>query len=119
MSELGEKLIGTVREVVAERPDFVYEPGAGCVYVHNGQPSCLLGHALWRLGLITADLSPMTNGLGITAGIPGLESLDQSELNWLDLAQGEQDLGSDWAHALVVAERGYVDYEDERSDDDE
>jgi hypothetical protein len=31
--------------------------GTGCVYVHNGEPDCIAGRVLHKLGVSTADLS--------------------------------------------------------------
>lgn len=51
-------LARVLREVAAERPDYVYEPpngGADCWYSHGSKPGCIFGHAFDRLGI--ADLS--------------------------------------------------------------
>ena len=63
MSELGAKLIASVRKFAAERPDYVYRNAddkhpsrSGCVYfTKDGKPSCLIGHALAELGLLDAQ----------------------------------------------------------------
>jgi hypothetical protein len=60
-----EKVLETLREVVAERPDYVYEApegytaGAGvtCFYVHGDVPGCVVGHVLNRLGVPLSDLA--------------------------------------------------------------
>lgn len=58
MSTLGDRLKQEVIRLAAESPDFIYEsPDEDqCVYVHEGEPSCLYGQALWNLGLIDASL---------------------------------------------------------------
>lgn len=47
-------LAAKLREVAAERPGHVYvSPGgdSGCYYRVDGEPSCIFGHALDRLGV--------------------------------------------------------------------
>ena len=41
-------LARTLREVAAERPDYIYEPpvgGSDCWYLHDNGPGCIFGHA--------------------------------------------------------------------------
>ncbi|QAY06595.1 hypothetical protein SEA_COOKIES_65 [Mycobacterium phage Cookies] len=60
-TEIGQKIITKIREIAAEKPDFVYQAPVNdcadyCVYVHGGQPSCIVGQALWKLGIIGPSL---------------------------------------------------------------
>ena len=59
MSEIKvSELWAEVIKVAQEQPDHVYEKGeAGkCNYERNGQPSCIVGHAMHRLGVSVSDL---------------------------------------------------------------
>ncbi|MBO0676915.1 hypothetical protein JRC04_05520 [Mycolicibacterium sp. S2-37] len=144
MSEIGEKLIAAVRQAAAENPDFVYkvpelldEDGNtyldeygdvatvdGCVYVANGAPSCIVGHALWSEGLIDAAFDRLNNdSIAALAGffynyhnktyaankvvkLPGLEGLDEAEIRWLGNVQGHQDDEIAWGEAVRRADEG-------------
>ncbi|MBO0676905.1 hypothetical protein JRC04_05470 [Mycolicibacterium sp. S2-37] len=108
MSEFGQKLIATVREVASEKPDFVYGDGQ-CRYVVDGQPSCLIGQALWRLDLIDASIeSRDANHDGIDTLLERLvldEDLDEAEVEWLEAAQTRQDNRAPWGVAVGDADR--------------
>ena len=122
MSELGEKLIGTVRALAENNPDFIYEApdDRSCVYVLDGLPSCIVGKALWAHGLIGASLETAENivsttvyGLGSApANVAAADDLfvwlgielDASEVAWLVAVQGEQDNGISWGRAVEVTD---------------
>lgn len=68
-----EDLAAKLREVAAERPDYVYvndrDAPCRCVYWHEseGAPGCIFGHALQRLGvdvssIISAGIRLVLNG---------------------------------------------------------
>ena len=112
MSELGEKLIASVRKFAAERPDYVYRNAddnhpqrSGCVYFTNdGQPSCLIGHALADLGLLSAQ-PELFNGSWIANVVKeyGWE-IDSRELEWLVDVQNYQDALKTWGRAVALAD---------------
>lgn len=53
-----EQLLGALQGRVAEEgEDYVYAPPSGCVYVHDGAPSCLIGCALYDLGISLDELA--------------------------------------------------------------
>lgn len=123
MSELGQQIIAKVREIAAEQPDFVYHepPGAvSCVYVHDGRPSCIIGQALWALGLIDATLehdeTPVLQpGTVYSPAKPnkvtsrdlfkhlGIE-VDTEEAKWLRAVQSFQDSQFCWLLAVERAD---------------
>lgn len=119
MSELGKKLIGIVQAKAAEYPDYVYTPPEGgeqCFYVHRGEPSCLIGQALWATGLIDGHLEsapPGPDGVAIneesfrnvveSRRFPGLGTLDWPEVCWLSRVQFWQDHREPWARAVKFA----------------
>lgn len=107
MSEIGQKIIAEVRKVAAANPDYIYERVEGspnCVYVRDGKPSCLIGHALWNLGLIDIHLPADLNYGGIHRLAPELNIwLDDAELTWLMSAQSAQDTRKTWAEAVEYA----------------
>ena len=102
-----------VKKVATERPDYVYEkPADGCAYEVDGKPSCLVGHAMFRLGM-PLDLIRRCDRAGaighVLDEISGEfdESGDDKRvyralLMW---TQGEQDLGKPWGRAVSESER--------------
>lgn len=131
-TELGMALIAAVREVAAEQPDRKYEKidvnrahGEGsmhiCVYVWQGEPSCLLGQGLWRCDLIDASfVDHAMNYESITHLFEsnwwiekGYAVLTAREMTWLREAQRAQDIGKTWSVAIVKADewdRDRIDY---------
>lgn len=131
MSAIGEQLISIVRAKAAESPDFRYRSPLGadasCVYVYNGCPSCLLGHALWDAGLIDTSfehlqtekyprpgLSGWANedGFDEVAEILGLE-LDPVEQVWLEAAQSAQDDQKTWGRSVELADEAVKEWLDD------
>ncbi|MFE5159116.1 hypothetical protein ACFRNT_11390 [Streptomyces sp. NPDC056697] len=116
----GEQLTAAIREVVAENPERVYEApqhmriggqtSAECYYVHtdvdgeNQQPGCVIGHALFRLGV---PLWQLADGEGTTAFgvIPATTTLSDRDpaVVFANRVQDRQDLGATWADALRQA----------------
>jgi hypothetical protein len=104
MSELGQKLIAEVRAVAAETPGLVYR--GLCQYVYGGRPACLIGHALWNLGLIDETLEHRSvNDDGVRFIANHLDiALDDAEETWLALTQSGQDNGAPWGTAVANAD---------------
>lgn len=121
MSEFGQQLIEETKKVAANNPDFVYKKERGCVYVRNGQPSCLIGHALWNLGLIDASLETCSdNESGVEEIIDALHlNVDGDEQVWLDNAQSSQDIGKSWGQAISLADKSLAFYDDDEEWDGE
>jgi hypothetical protein len=91
----------TLHEVVAERPDYVYEPPEGhrqCVYADDeGNPSCLWGHVIQRL-----DPEAFTWIQGSVTSVGALawaEQFDYRERRAMRSAQISQDSGGTWGDA--------------------
>ena len=113
-SVLGQQLIESVRKHAARSPRTVYlgpldEFGnTECVYVSHGQPSCIVGHAMWDAGLIDAGFEDDgKNGSGIDTlaeNWPPLASVSDDEAEWLLTVQGEQDNGMPWQVAVDEAD---------------
>ncbi|MEW2302590.1 hypothetical protein AB0958_21900 [Streptomyces sp. NPDC006655] len=124
------KVKETLRAVVAERPDYVYELPAhmvgttldgvpvtegSCLYVHTAEdgtrsPGCLVGHVLARLGAPLEKFEPL-EGTGACNVVPVFlditgepDDVREAELE-LVYAQCEQDGEATWADALEVATR--------------
>lgn len=110
MSDAGKKLIAEIRKVVSDNPEFIYDNGDhACVYVHDGQPSCLVGHALWNLGYIDSSAescSVNSESVGEVLTQLGLE-IDKTESYWLGRVQLTQDLKHPWKFAVDIADRVY------------
>lgn len=120
-TELGCKIIAGVREAAAEQPDRIYERiavgiegdvrDATCVYVWEGQPSCLIGQGLWRAEVIDASFTYQEwniEGIGElilsewwTARWP---ELSVREVAWLRWAQQTQDARRAWSVAVTDAD---------------
>jgi hypothetical protein len=99
----GPTALRLLREVVAERPNYRYrapDDRESCVYAYDGQPSCLVGHVLHRVGFSLALLEYLgedsIDGCAVVA--------DETARKILGSAQGEQDGGLPWATALQSAE---------------
>lgn len=106
-----EEGLALLEQIVNERPDYVYEkPGgddASCVYVHNGAPSCLVGHWLHKLGVSLDDI-PEGEAASDTARVLGL-AVSTPLADALDGAQDTQDSGLNWAQALAAGKDCYDD----------
>lgn len=108
----GATALRLLREVVAERPDYVYEPPADahelCVYQSHGEPSCVVGHVLARAGWPVRALIELDR-TGVSAGLlhQRLDGVTEQAATVLAVAQNWQDVGGDhtWAGALAAAER--------------
>lgn len=89
MSEIGQKLIAEVRKVAAEQPDHVYWP-ANCQYMAKGQPSCIMGQALYRLGYLPSEVPIEDVAINVVLSRLGL-TVDGPERTWLIRVQNAQD----------------------------
>lgn len=113
------QIISTLREVVAERPDYVYKAPAhmegaisgACFYVHTdggaGKPGCIVGYVLNRLGVPLADLTVWegTSALEVAAEF----GVSDEAARTLNHAQIVQDGGESWSAALESAERYFAE----------
>lgn len=112
-----DRVLATLEEVVAEKPDFVYVPppashpdGPKCLYVAEGKPSCGVGVVLHRLGVpleVLAHLDYDDCGAGTAAsGLDDYENgclVDTKAAKLLGEFQGQQDDGMPWQEALEWA----------------
>lgn len=111
------ELIQTIRDVAAERPDYVYEApehqeivGELCFYVHTdpetGDPTecgCIIGHALNRLGI---PLSLLARCEGKVAQIVLsflFPELGTRALSFALRVQNNQDIGRTWSQSVEDA----------------
>ena len=105
----GATALRLLREVVAERPDYVYEEpdgdGQGCVYVWQGTLSCIVAHVLARAGWTVQQIAELDMGGSVkNLAINGFTIGSASSVVILDAAQSVQDTGDTWAEALAAAE---------------
>jgi hypothetical protein len=106
----GPTALRLLREVVAERPDFVYKPpdeeAGGCVYVWEGKLSCLIAHVLFRAGWTVEQIAALDQvGSAESLAENGFVIGDDAAVQILDVAQAVQDRGvCTWAQALAAAE---------------
>jgi hypothetical protein len=101
----------TTREVVAERPEYVYtipetdDPGEDfCKYVHGDEPGCVIGHVCHRLGVPLDELAKREGqaAADVVAQVLGITS--PSVLAFAGDLQWRQDCGEPWGVALARAE---------------
>lgn len=110
--EVVEKLVAAVREVAAEKPDHVYQTPANgtCAYVLDGQPSCIVGQAAWRLGLIDGSFEKHIeeNTAGVTTFLrylgAAMDEDNEYEREFLDAVQEKQDQEVAWGEAVELAD---------------
>lgn len=111
MSQLWDE----VRAVAAENPGYVYgddpinEDGGECAYQRNDAPSCLVGHAMYRLGIPIEKLAEFDDigsiGLVVQRNPYLFDATDRDKLVAIRLAQIKQDDDSDWEDAVARGER--------------
>ena len=97
-----------VKKVAAEQPDYVYSEQP-CQYQYGGKPSCIVGHALHRLGVPIETLEALDDaqeGGGVPAcGIPQefpdlLDADSEPARRALGEAQEAQDNRLPWGEAV-------------------
>lgn len=107
MNITARHVIEQAREVAAAHPDRKasrQREGLGSVYRMEGEPFCLFGHALNRLGLL--DLMPERyDELRISTVLSLLDITGtDAELEWLSTAQSNQDVGMTWGKSVSSAD---------------
>ena len=104
----GQDVVSTVRDIANEYPEFVYEApselGGQCLYAHSSEngytPGCLMGQALYRLGVDLSALQPY-EGEGIEEVLEHLNiSSDSDSRLWLSEVQTAQDESVPWGLAV-------------------
>ncbi len=103
------QLAEAVRLVAKENRNFQYDADTmgiahSCVYFRDGEPSCIVGHGLSRLGLTIDDIDGLNESsdvydLAEYLGLP----FDRS-LNFLFHVQSAQDSGKPWGEAVRSAD---------------
>jgi hypothetical protein len=94
------------RAVAEKGEDYIYPRSAGeaeCLYVEDGQPSCIVGHVLFWKGLTLERIE----------SIEGMSAFALNDYDWLDLdekaeallwkTQSRQDSGVPWGRAVAEA----------------
>ena len=94
-------LIEDVKELAREHPDKTAE----CVYFLEGEPCCIVGHALAKRGITAKDAieGDYNYGVAVTA-LPdyGVIEDDFRALVRLSEVQDLQDYGKPWGEAIKV-----------------
>lgn len=105
--------------------DYVYpvpdnDFGPGCLYVKNGQPDCIVGHALAELGVPVEKMEYRNDDSCREADVISADSIGQNEaklisayglaftggaMEVLSVAQVLQDRGESWGFSLEEAIR--------------
>lgn len=102
-----------VEKVARENPDFIYDASeTGCKYVKDSKPSCLVGHALFRLGVPLDQLKVYDNTNDFSGSAIGTVLLgdlyerdDPIAVEKCTVAQKEQDSGASWGTAVQRAKK--------------
>lgn len=108
------KAIEDLKEIISKKgEDFVYRTSYGqtCVYVQNGEPSCLIGQLFHRWGVPLVVLAQYDKSDSNDAGSVGEEledegyfTLEYGVLDFLVTVQGYQDATYvTWGEALDAA----------------
>ena len=106
-----EDLARTLREIAAEDPEYVYgNPGEDppsytvCWYAHaNGEPGCIFGVALSRLGVDLGELTanrPISWYLELWFQVSGSDGARQEQLSAFRQVQIHQDARKPWGEAV-------------------
>lgn len=108
-TEFGQRVINAVREVAAEDPSYVFTDV--CRYVDQQGPACIVGHALWNLGLIDSTFyHDYANDEGIDCLLETLHAtteayeMSENEADWLKRVQDMQDSKTAWGTAVSLAD---------------
>ena len=108
----GATALRLLREVVAERPDYVYVAPNGhlstCKYVWQEQPSCVVAHVLIRAGYGVQDIAHLDVWGSFLFAAPHVPQIhvDEAAKVILDTAQSIQDEQFEpWSTALAAAEQ--------------
>ena len=119
------KLVADVRQLAAERPDYIYDgptPGT-CFYFHGpGEPGCIIGHALAKQGMSWDDMSGdnesdnhpawATLASNVTRArlrgepVPLHDGWYSEDMHFLTLVQQHQDQHNRWSEAITYADNG-------------
>jgi hypothetical protein len=116
------QVIEAVREVVGERPEYIYTNQLGevagqgftrCYYVHTDKAGkrsagCLVGAVLARLGVPLEAMQEAGNTTAAFEVVPqvidlGNKADNDFTVNYLAYLQREQDNGASWGYALASA----------------
>lgn len=114
----GKALISAVRELAAERPDFVYpareiHAGPLCYYTtEEGAGDCIIGCAMERIGqpLPTQPRNGNSNCDLLNGPVSepswerALDNITEFEFGWLWRVQSKQDSGKSWSTAVREAD---------------
>lgn len=117
MSLSDEALVGAVRQLAAESPDYVYVNqkgveagnGASCFYVHTKDGElvggCLIGQAAIRVGVPIADVAEWDDDDSAGADTVLPDSISDGVRDWATRVQKLQDVGNTWGFSVRDADR--------------
>ena len=97
-------IISEIRRLAEEFPDRTSQPEYAKEKNGVGQPECIIGHALYNLGVSPEELKYLT---GSVEEIPLPMYIDGPELRWLNEVQRTQDSGLSWESAVKEADKWY------------
>lgn len=107
-----DEMFTAMTAVVEEAgPSFVYPRrptrhacNTKCVYVYEGNPDCLIGKVLVKLGFTVDDLIDLHNHrASVSFKLGVFKNFTESALRSMDIAQRAQDEGLPWDRCLMIA----------------
>jgi hypothetical protein len=112
-----ETVLSTLREVVAERPEYAYDApehmkdnpeSPDCFYVHKDEdgdcvaPGCVIGMVLHRLG-VPLEVLAENEGKTVIQVRHLMPDVSMEVRHTLNLMQSRQDVGKPWGMAYAMA----------------
>lgn len=90
-----------IRKLAREFPDRKAE----CTYVRDGEPMCIFGHALHRLGVSTFELAEYDAADDSVSASDLIDTDDLAAMRWANNVQTGQDRSAPWRIAVDFADR--------------
>lgn len=106
-----KEFVQSVRDIAKAKHTFVYKKLVGsnyCLYAHDGEPSCLIGCALFDCGVTIQELKEFDNAdtvdsRGADTVLSHLGLSDEVCL-WATAVQSHQDSLTTWGEAVWLAD---------------
>ena len=96
-----------VRELAYEHRYYIYddfnEHGI-CRYINQGEGSCIVGRALVNLDIDPEEITRLEGNPASEVVAELVGPGEQASLEWLDTVQCEQDNGTPWGEAVLIAD---------------
>jgi len=102
----GNDVVQQIRDIAAQQPERRYDDS--CVYVIDSidgpQPGCIVGHALWALGLADETWLGKKDNRSAVLRLPLALDWAHEDTVWVQRVQNLQDDGVPWGLAVELAD---------------